>query len=303
MTRAAARVLTLGLLLVLAGAAAAEPPFTQGRLFRIARAGVPDSFVLGTIHIADARVSTIAAPVAEALERSRILALEVALQALDTDELRALEQLDGKARLEPLIGQAAYAQVRAELLAQGMSDDAIARLKPWAAMLRIARIDAPAKERSLDENLYIAARERRLRVTTLELVEEQVSAFDTVPMETQVALLAHTLAHRDALAANVEPTIRAWLRGDLAELARVSPRAGKDFPAMRRHYDALARHVVRDRTVRAAPSPPCRLARGPRVRGGRRVSPSRRVRPARAAAQRRLPRRADLVEQFRSTGD
>jgi uncharacterized protein YbaP (TraB family) len=236
-------------LLLLAAAAAAAQPFTEGRLWRVSRAGIPDSFVFGTIHIPDERVSRIAPPVADALDRSRTLALEVAPLANDTDELRALEQLDGNARLEPLLGSAAYAKLRSQLLSQGMTDDAIARLKPWAAMLRVSQAGAQPNGRSLDENLLLAARERRLRILPLELVEEQISAFDTVPMESQVALLDHVLAHPETLSAGSEATIVAWLRGDLAGLVRASQRAGEASPAMRRHYQALARHVVYDRTV------------------------------------------------------
>jgi len=248
MNRHRLRILALGLLLLAAAGAAAQP-FTEGRLWRISRAGIPHSYVLGTIHIADDRVSRIPAPVADALDRSRMLALEVAPLANDSDELRALEQLDGNARLEPLLGSTVYADLRSRLLAQGMADDTVARLKPWAALLRVSGVGAPPKERSLDENLFIAARERRMRVVPLELIEEQIAAFDTVPMESQVALLTHVLAHPETLAAGVEPTIRAWQRGDLAKLARVSGRGSDGFPAMRRHYEALARHVVYDRTV------------------------------------------------------
>jgi len=49
-----------------------------------------------------------------------MLAVEVAPMANDTDELRELEQLEGNARLEPLLGSAVYADLRSRLHAQGM---------------------------------------------------------------------------------------------------------------------------------------------------------------------------------------
>jgi uncharacterized protein YbaP (TraB family) len=236
-------------LLILASAASAAAPFAEGRLWRIARAGVPDSYVLGTIHIADARVSRIVPPIADALGRSRTLAVEVAPWALSGDASVDLEQLERGQRLEALVGSGVYAQVRSALLDQGMTEPAIARLKPWAAMLRVAQIAHTYEAPSLDENLLVAARERGIRVLPLELIDEQIAAFDTVPLESQVALLAHAIAHRHALATTVEPTIRAWLRGDLAAITRMSQTAGDGFPGMQRHYAALARHVVHDRTV------------------------------------------------------
>ena len=106
-------------LLILASAASAAALFAEGRLWRIARAGVPDSYVLGTIHIADARVSRIAPPVADALGRSRTLAVEVAPWTLSGDAFVDLEQLEGDRRLEPLVGSAVYARYAARSSTRG----------------------------------------------------------------------------------------------------------------------------------------------------------------------------------------
>src|SRR5581483_12027784 len=62
-------------------------------------------------------------------------------------------------------------------------------------------------------------------------------------------LLRHALAHRDELAAMIEPTVRAWLRRDLAELHAVSDRMGTRYPDMAPHYRTLFRSVVENRTV------------------------------------------------------
>ena len=187
-------------------------------------------------------------PVDDALARSRALAIELVPEAAD-GEVSELERLDNGARLEPLIGAEAFAQVRRDLGAQRVPLPVIEHMKPWAALVKIARVPGAASGRSLDEQLLAAARTRGLRVSSLELVEEQVAAFDAVPVATQVALLEHALAHRDALAATIEPTIDAWLRGDLATLANLPRQIGRKFPGMAVHYRELARHVIDDRTV------------------------------------------------------
>jgi uncharacterized protein len=243
-------VTALLLMLLAAGEAAQSVSESDdGRLWRISRPGLPDSFVLGTIHIADARVSPVTQPVADALASSRTLAMELLPIAVDATQVEELEALPDGRRLEPLVGEAAYARLRSELVAQGIAETAIERMKPWAAMLKVARIAPQGELRSLDENVFAAARTRRMRVTSLEGIEDQVLAFDAVPLESQVALLVHALEHRDALAALTEPTIATWLRGDLAALTRISERATREFPDMGRHYDQLTRHVVRDRTA------------------------------------------------------
>ena len=240
--------IVLSMLAAAAVIAAGSDPFASGRLWRISKPGIPDSYVLGTIHVADPRVAVIAAPVASALARSRVFAVELVPEAADA-RTSEFEELEGNGRLEPLLGPAAYAGVREQLSRQGIAVAVIERLKPWAAMMKVSRPAPRLEQETLDEKLFVAARLRRLQILPLELLEEQISAFDTVPVATQVALLTHALEHRDALDANVEPTIAAWLKGDLAALARVSDRSREQFPDMRQHYDRLWRHLIVDRTA------------------------------------------------------
>lgn len=228
--------------------AAENEHFNTGRLWRISKAGSADSFVLGTIHLADSRVAAIAKPVESALAQSRILAVELVPEAGDARTLE-FEELEGGQRLEPLLGAAVFARLRDQLAAQGMPLAAIDRLKPWAAMLKIARSDSRTGQKSLDDQLFVAAKILRLQTLPLELIDEQVAAFDTVPLDTQVALLKHALGQRDALAANVEPIIAAWLRGDLAGLARISDRTYEQFPGMAQHYARLTQHLIVGRTA------------------------------------------------------
>lgn len=227
---------------------AGPQPFAQGLLWRVSKRGTPDSYVFGTIHIADPRVSAIPKPVDDALAKSRTLALELVPEAAE-GEMQDFEQLDDGGRLEPLIGSDAYARLREELAAQGIAPETVSRLKPWAALVKVSRVAAPAAERSLDEALLAAARERHLHVTSLELVDEQIAAFDAVPLVSQIALLKDAIDHRDALAATIEPTIAAWRRGDLAALAAIPVRAAARSPGLAGHYRQLAKHIVEDRTV------------------------------------------------------
>lgn len=236
-------------LALVAGAALAHtpPPFVEGLLWRIAKSGVPDSYAFGTIHVADPRVG-ITKPVAEALARSRTLALELG-DGMADERVFDLEQLSDGRRLQPLIGDAAFAQVRTELAAQDVPQGVIERMKPWAAMMKVARAAPRGSDSSLDQQLLAAARARRLKVVALEMVDEQIAAFDTVPLDTQVALLKHVLADRVALEAGVDATIEAWLRGDLRRLARLNAGPHDRFSEMGRHYVLLTKHIIHDRNV------------------------------------------------------
>ena len=229
--------------------AATPAPYSEGRLWRIAKSGVPDSFVLGTIHVEDPRVATIPDSVAQILPRVKLLAMEIAPAEVADDRLGDLELLDAGGRLEPLIGTRAFAQVRADLTANGTPEETVARLKPWAAMMKLKWGRPRSDVRTLDENLLAAARERRLRFVSLESIDEQIAAFDSIPMASQVALLRNAVEQRAAIEAMTEPTIAAWQRGDLAELARLPERYTRQFPGMTPHYAELTRHIIVGRTV------------------------------------------------------
>jgi uncharacterized protein YbaP (TraB family) len=223
------------------------PPFDQGLLWRISKASLQDSFVFGTIHISDPRVG-IAKPVGDALARTRMLALELG-SGVANEEVFELEQFRDGRRLQPLIGDEAFKQVRIELVAQDVPERVIERMKPWAAMIKVSRGKPRGGEASLDQQLLAAARARGMRVEPLEWVEEQIASFDAVPLESQVALLKHALAHREALESAVDASIDAWLRGDLARLARVGDRMGEQYADMRPHYWQLTRHIIQNRTI------------------------------------------------------
>jgi uncharacterized protein len=223
------------------------PPFVQGLLWRIAKAGVPDSFAFGTIHVADPRV-TIAKPVGDALARSHTLALESGGEVANA-EVFELEQFQDGRRLQPLIGEDAFKRVRIELTAQDVPERVIERMKPWAAMIKVARAKPRTSEASLDQQLLAAARARGLKLMALEWLEEQIAAFDAVPVDTQVALLKHALADQAALEAGLDGTIDAWLRGDLARLAKLSAGSHDRFSEMGRHYVQLTKHIIHDRNV------------------------------------------------------
>jgi uncharacterized protein YbaP (TraB family) len=81
------------------------------------------------------------------------------------------------------------------------------------------------------------------------LVEEQISAFDTIPLPSQVALLEHALLHGDALAATIEPTILAWQKGDFRTLEPIAGAAYEPYPGMGRHRAQLMKNIIDNRTV------------------------------------------------------
>ena len=223
--------------------------FTKGLLWSVSKAGVAPSYVFGTIHVADPRVLELPDPVSAALARAKRYYTE-SFQG-EREAIRFLEagQFDDGRRLEPLIGAGAYAKVVEMLRERQVPDEVIARLKPWAALANFTVTPDDYEKLTLDQKLVEVARERNLRVLSLEGAEEQISVFDRIPLDTQVELLKHALDHRDELAAMVEPTIRAWMNRDLAGIHVASTRAAERYPEVAGHYRILFQRVVENRSI------------------------------------------------------
>jgi uncharacterized protein YbaP (TraB family) len=226
-----------------------EKKFTKGLLWRISREGVPPSYVFGTIHVADPRVLDLPDPVSRALARSRHYYAESFQGELEAARFFEAAQFEDGRRLEPLIGAGAYAKVAAMLRERQVPDEVIARLKPWAALANFTVTPEDYEKITLDQKLIGLARGQKLRVLGLEGIEEQISVFERIPLDTQVELLKHALDHRDELAAMIEPTIQAWMKRDLAGVHAASDRVAASYPEIAGHYRVLFRRVVENRSV------------------------------------------------------
>jgi uncharacterized protein len=234
---------------VLLASAAQAGPYDHGLLWRIDKPGIAPSYVFGTLHSADPRVTTLAPQVTQALTRCRTLATEVYLSDLADAHFFEAMQFEDDRRLEPLLGAEAYARLKLALGDTAPPDDVLARTKPWAALLRVTAPQPAVEGTTLDAELVATAQSRRMAVFGLEWLDEQIAALDDIPLGTQLALLRHAIYDRSSLAAQLEPTIQAWLKRDLAALARSNRAAKADDPELAAHYAVLTRHIVDNRSV------------------------------------------------------
>ena len=242
----------LALALAVSTCAVASEPFRQGLLWRLDKPGVPSSWVYGTLHSNDPRVTALPQPVERALAAAREFAMEIYLSDVEEEGFFDAMQFDDERRLAPLLGDEAYARLREVLGANAPPEEVLARTKPWAALLRVTATLAADRAQhgaTLDRRLFVAARERRMTVVGLEGLDEQVAAFDGIPLATQVALLKHALEHLSELGGQREPAIRAWLARDLAALANINAEAAGGYAELGRHYALLTRELVENRSV------------------------------------------------------
>lgn len=175
-------------------------------------------------------------------------------------------------------------------------DTTLARLKPWAGLLKLPERPAGAagEGATLVHVLLAEARRRRLSIQGIDLPDEQVAAFDAIPLPSQGALTKFVLTGCDALVRDHDAVVAAWLDRDLARLAALNAAPGRRRAEIAPHIAALTRHLVEDRSVLIAylPARAAAVSR-PGVRRRRRAASlrgARAARPAAGAGLRRAPR-------------
>lgn len=240
--------LAAALAAAVAPARSAGSRFDRGLLWRVTKEGVAPSHVFGTIHVADARLAELPAPVLEAFAQARSLMLEFLADGYARERfLEAAMFLDGQT-LEQKIGAADFERAFEHLRPIGLSREFVNKLKPWGVLLNL-RSPKAVDGSPLDAQLLERARERRMPLYQIEGVEEQIFTFDEFPMESQVALLRHSLAHRDELLELAARTLDAYLAADLAAIWRLREAFVQRHPQIAAHQAVMTKRVVHDRSV------------------------------------------------------
>lgn len=230
------------------GFGAGRERFSRGLLWRLTKRGVAPSHLYGTIHVADARLADLPTAVLAAFTAARSLMLEFLPDGYSKQRfLEAAMFLDGQT-LEEKIGADDFELAYEHLRPIGLSREFVNKLKPWGVLLNL-RNPGAAQGAPLDSQLLLRASERALPLFQIEGVEEQIFTFDEFPMDSQVALLKHSLAYRAELVELEARTLDAYLARDLHGIWRLRQQFVQRHPQIARHQAVLTKRVLYDRSV------------------------------------------------------
>lgn len=242
-------ILAAGLSFALPLPAADTAKYAHGLLWRVEKADVEPSHVFGTLHAGDPRLEPLPSPVNDAFAQSRSLMLEYVADQYGRERfLEAALYLDGHT-LAQEIGAEHFERAVEALRPIGLPREFVGKLKPWGVLLNLRISRQPAGATPPDAQLFALARERRLPVSQIENVEEQVFTFDEMSMASQVALLKHYLGHREELDQLAERTLHAYLARDLRGIWDAQQDYADRHPEIAPHHAELMKRVVLDRSV------------------------------------------------------
>jgi hypothetical protein len=257
-------VAVFALFAALAGAALPSPAaerYEHGLLWRIESADAPASHVFGTIHLADPRVTRLPPAVAREFGQARSLTLESGLDpaaiAVLADRMAFTDGRD----LPGVAGADLFNRAAALTTGLGLPEPMLRMFKPWAVAMLLS---VPPQDPSsvLDFVLARLATEQGKTIHELESIGEQISVFEGMSEQDQVALLEQAVDEYEQLPRQVGRVIDAYLARDLAGLWRISRENVGTGSEERRLDDVLMRRLLHERNVRMAERAETRLREG-----------------------------------------
>jgi len=193
----------------------------KGILWRIEGAANQPSYLLGTIHSDDARVTNVPASITRAFQQADSFSGEIKMDLASLMLASQATLLSDGQSLEQLIDPLLYKQTVQLLAAYGVPELVVQRMKPWAAAATLS-LPRPQTGIFLDMVLYNQAAAAGKRVYGLETIAEQIGAMETMSRELQITMLRDAIAQHDQLERIIEQLITAYLRRDLKALESIS---------------------------------------------------------------------------------
>ncbi|KXU31401.1 polysaccharide biosynthesis protein GumN [Sphingobium sp. 22B] len=204
----------------------APPPGGGPALWRVEGKGV-DGWLFGTIHILPGGVEWRTGPIGEAIGRADRLVLESAGiqdQAGTLAQFERMGRSPGLPLLETRVPAGDKAALEEIVQNGGTNTQTLSAYEDWAAAMLLSAAAQQALHVSQDhgvEPALIAIFGKAGKpISGLETVERQFRAFDTLPPDAQRRLLVDTVREAKEMRRLYDHILNAWIRGDLATLAR-----------------------------------------------------------------------------------
>jgi len=207
-------------------AAADATENSHALLWKIERDGRPASYLFGTVHLTDERVTRLSPAVQLALSKSHTIALEVsdlsdkATTSVIAKSAPLVMFTDGQ-RLDKLLSSSEYETVKAIITRSGMPADLAALFKPWIVTMILSvsdceRAKVQKGDRVLDMEIAEIGAKRGLKVVGLETIPEQLRALASVPQSEQLKMLRTSLQFADRTNDLMETLVQLYLHREIS---------------------------------------------------------------------------------------
>ena len=202
----------------------------QGRLYRIDRDGTPTSYLFGTMHLTDPRITRLPDEVESAFAASGQLVLETT-DLIDADALANtllnnpdLTSLPDDTTVTDYLSGEDSQELTSLAQAAGMPISGFTSMQPWlvAASLMTTVCEQQRQAEGvpiLDLALAQEAQQSGKSLAGLESAEEQFAAMADLPFDHQAEMLLATFKFQDRIPDILETMTVLYLQGSIAAIA------------------------------------------------------------------------------------
>jgi uncharacterized protein len=186
------------------------------------------SFVLGTIHLPDARLDVMPAPLERALDSADAVYTEIPMDPATQMAMVPKIMLPAGTTLESILPRDLYQKVEGIFTAKGLPFAPFNGMKPWAVTAQLALLDRLtlfATKKPLDSVVYTRAQSAGKEVGGIETADEQLALFDGLSQSEQISMLRMTVEFREKQEQEgkdlTEELLAAYVSGDQAKLEQL----------------------------------------------------------------------------------
>lgn len=207
-------------------AEAAATPNGKGLLWKLEKAGEKPSYLFGTMHMTDPRVTALPAAAQKAFDGADTVIIETT-EVLDQKKMMAtlakepgLMMFTDNTTLSSLLSPKDAAAVDKALDARGIPPSSVAKMKPWilSAMVALPACELARKAGGapvLDVKLAEEAKAAGKSVEGLETAADQLRAMASLPLSFHMKGLVDTLKLGDRMNDVNETMIVLYQRGEI----------------------------------------------------------------------------------------
>lgn len=220
-------------------------PFKKGLLWKIESPEGKFNYLFGTMHSQDYAVSKFPPEVRLALVKSKTLILEtIPNEEANQVFIDMMYFKDGQ-RLDNMLEAAFIDELKNWIKDYGVQPEQLKHLKPWAAFSLIGR-PKPVRAPTLESNLLRFAQQQRLKVKSLESMQEILSALDGLLVEDQLIILKDTICNHDKIIRETKTLVDLYVNRDLAGMVTFNNQPHYDETV----FDRFMQRILYDRNIR-----------------------------------------------------
>lgn len=220
-----------------------------GLLWQIDAPHLKPSYLFGTIHSEDPRVTQLPPQVEHYFKHASSVSLELLMDLPTLQKVANIMLLGQDASLDQLIGNALYSQVLKALQTHKIFEPTAKKLKPWA-VVAILSMPPSVTGKYLDAILYQQAMELKIPPYGLEKVEEQFEAFEELSLSEQLILLKDCLKSLDEIPQLFNTLHELYLKRDLSALMTFSQTYTLTHSSNPGGVKILYQRLIKDRNAR-----------------------------------------------------